>query len=535
MLMFALGSKVDKLFSKWNRPDSPGCALGIIKDGKLIYKRGYGSANLEYGIPITSKTVFRIGSVSKQFTAFCIALLLWRKDISLDDDVREYIPELPRFEKPIKVKHLIHHTSGLPDYLELMELTGMSHEVNYSPEDVIDVLSRLRRLNFTPGEKYSYSNTNYFLLGIIVERVTGKSLSRFAEENIFKPLGMENTHFHDDHTLIVKNRAVGYAPKDNGFRICETILDIVGDGGVFTTVEDLYIWDQNFYKNRLEGGDELIKIVHTPGRLNDGREIKYAFGLIIDEYRGLKVVRHGGAFAGFRAEMMRFPEQKFTVICLCNLATINPTKLAKKVADICLSQYFIKELPIIRPVELPHHKIQKLTGIYANPDTGLACWVGTERGELVLNIYGLKLKLIPVSERVFRTPNDSPMELSVEFKISNGLPSSMTIKFPDEGEEELLKRVEPPSLSATKLEEYIGVYYSSELRTHYKVGISKDKLVFKHRRAPKAPLTPIMKDTFLVNDPYMMVSFMRRKDGEIVGFIVTTSRSTGGIYFEKVA
>jgi len=528
---FTLSSKVDKLFSKWDRPDSPGCALGIIKEGELIYKRGYGSANLEYGVPITPKTVFRIGSTSKQFTAFCIALLAWRRDISLDDDVREYIPELPKFEKPIKVRDLIHHTSGLPDYLELMELAGMSHEVNYSPEDVIDVLSRLRGLNFTPGEKYSYSNTNYFLLGVIIERVAGKPLSKFAEENIFKPLGMENTHFHDDHTLIVKNRAVGYAQGGDGFRIHETILDIVGDGGVFTTVEDLYIWDQNFYKNRLEGGDELIKMVLTPGRLSSGEEIKYAFGLIIDKYRGLRVVHHGGAFVGFRAEMMRFPEQKFTVICLCNLATINPTKLAKKIADICLSQYFTEELPTLRPVELPHYKIQGLTGVYANPDAGLACWVDVEGGGLVLNVYGLKLKLIPVSEGVFRTPDDSPIELSVEFEISEGMPSLMTIKFRDE--EEVLRRVEPPSPSAIELEEYVGVYYSSELRIYYRVGVSRGRLVFKHRRAPRASLKPVMRDIFVVTDPYMMVRFIRRKDGEVVGFTVATSRSRG-VYFEKI-
>lgn len=327
--------KVDKLFSKWDSTISPGAALAIIKDGKIIYKRGYGMANLEHNIPLTSTSVFRIGSTSKQFTASCIAILSLQGKISLDDDIRKYIRELPKHERPITIRHLIHHTSGIRDYLTLADIAGLPNDYFYTPEDTVELLSRQKGSNFPPGEEHLYSNSGYFLLGVIVERVSGKSLNDFAQTHIFKPLGMKNTHFHDDHTMIVKNRADGYSPLKKGFRIDMTTLDHVGDGGVFTTVEDLFLWDQAFYSYKL--GKELLELIQTPGMLNNGEKLEYAFGLDINEYKGLKRVSHSGGFAGFSAQMVRFPGQKFTVVCLANLGTISPSRLCRQIADIYLA------------------------------------------------------------------------------------------------------------------------------------------------------------------------------------------------------
>jgi CubicO group peptidase (beta-lactamase class C family) len=335
----SLTEQVDKLFTSWDKPDSPGCVLGIIRDGKLIYARGYGMANLEHNIPITSKSIFRIGSTSKQFTAMCVALLEEEGKLSLDDSLRKFLPQMPVYAEGITIRHLIHHTSGLRDYLTLARIAGMRDDDYFTDAEVVDLLARQKELNFKPGEQYLYSNSGYFLLSQIIKKVSGKSLREYAEEEIFQPLGMRHTHFHDDHTEIVENRASGYAPKKSGgFVISMTTLPMTGDGGVFTSVEDLFLWDQNFYDNKLgRGGQALIEKIQTPGVLNNGEQLDYAFGLRIIEHRGLMLVGHGGAFAGFRAEMIRFPEQTFSVICLANLNRINPTVMARKVAGIYLA------------------------------------------------------------------------------------------------------------------------------------------------------------------------------------------------------
>lgn len=338
----SLTEKVDKLFVSWDKPDSPGCALGIIRDGRLIYARGYGMANLEYNIQITSKSIFRIGSTSKQFTAMCLALLEEEGKLSLDDSLRKFLPQMPEYADKITIRHLIHHTSGIRDYLTLATIAGIRDTDYFTDAEAVDLLARQKELNFTPGEESLYSNSGYFLLSQIVKKASGKSLREYAAKKIFQPLGMTHTHFHDDHTEIVQNRASGYAPKKGGgFVISMTTLPMTGDGGVFTSVEDLFLWDQNFYNNKLgNSGQALIEKIQTPGVLNSGKQLDYAFGLNIKKHKGLTLVGHGGAFVGFRADMIRFPEQKFSVICLANLSRFNPSVMAIKVADIYLADLY---------------------------------------------------------------------------------------------------------------------------------------------------------------------------------------------------
>jgi len=336
-----LTAKVDALFAKWDKPDSPGCALGVIRDGEFVYQRGYGSANLDYEIPISSKTVFYLASVSKQFAAASIALLAQEDGVSLDDDIRKHLPELPEYDDTITIRHLVHHTSGLKDYLTLMSVMGANFEDVHSIEEVLHVISRQTELNFPPGEKYLYSNTGYFLLGVIIKRVTGKSLREYADEKIFQPLGMQHTHFHDDRSMIVKHRAIGYSSRDDGgFEINDLRnFEMVGSGGLLSSVDDLLKWDQNFDHQNV-GGQDFIETLHTRGRLNDGTTLDYAFGLSLGRFGGLKTVRHGGAMMGFRTHFIRFPEQRLTVVCLGNLAEFNPGSLAEQVAQLHLAEEF---------------------------------------------------------------------------------------------------------------------------------------------------------------------------------------------------
>jgi CubicO group peptidase (beta-lactamase class C family) len=332
-------ARIDRIFAPWDKPDSPGCALAVVKDGHVVYQHGYGSANLDYNVPITPESVFYIASLSKQFVAASVALLAQQGKLSLDDDVREYVPELPDYGHTITIQHLVHHTSGLRDYLTLMQLAGMRWEDVHSEQEILELVCRQKGLNFAPGEKFRYCNTGYLLLAEIVHRVSGRTLRQFAQQEIFRPLGMVHSHFHDDSTHVVPNRAISYAPAENGtFRVNYLAnWNKVGSGGLLSTAEDLARWDRNFYDKKL-GGEEFVKTLHCRGTLNDGTVLPYAFGLVIGEYRGLKTVSHGGSFMGFRTVLMRFPEQTFSVIILANLADVNPTALAQEVAKVYLAE-----------------------------------------------------------------------------------------------------------------------------------------------------------------------------------------------------
>ncbi len=410
--------RVDALFAEWDRPDSPGAALGIVKDGRLIYARGYGMANLEYDIPITPQNVFRTGSVGKMFTAMCIALLAEAGDLSLDDDIRKYLPEMPEYEPPVTIRHLVHHTGGLRGYLVLQGLAGRVNDYYFTTEEGIALLARQKGVNFQPGEKYQYSNSGYFLLGEIVARVSGMPLSAFMQKEIFDRLGMKHTHLHDDRNRIVRNRATGYAPHDGGYRIAITQLEIVGDGSVFTTVEDFLLWDRNFYDNKLgRGSPELIKTVLTPALTNDGTNTEYAFGLGIDTYRGLRRVSHGGSYMGYRADYTQFPDQRFSVITHANLSTFGPSALAEKVADIYLADHFTAPAPSEEPrgrrerkpraIRLDPSTRAQYAGNYYSEELDVMARIRIEGRNLTMALFRTHDRLTPVAEDRFLATYDN--------------------------------------------------------------------------------------------------------------------------------
>ena len=309
---------IDSIFTEWNKTDVPGCALGIIRDGKLIYAKGYGMANMEYDIPNSASSVFRIGSTSKQFTAASIVLLAEKDKLSLDDNLKSLFPDFPEYAEKITIRHLLNHTSGIRDYLQISYLKGLGDDDYYTDGDVMNWLTNQSDLNFNPGEEFLYSNSGYWLLGQIVKKVSGKNMADFAHEEIFGPLAMNNTHFHNDHTQIVKNRASGYVPSGNdGYKISMTTLDMIGDGGIFTTINDIKKWDDSYYNSNVLS-KRFWDMMTQQGILNSGEVIDYASGLDIGEYKGLKTIRHGGAFVGFRAELLRFPEQRLSIAIFAN-------------------------------------------------------------------------------------------------------------------------------------------------------------------------------------------------------------------------
>ncbi len=331
---------VDSLFTGWAKPGAPGCGLGVIRDGKFVYRADYGTADLARNIPIGTRTTYYMASVSKQFAAAAVALASLQGHLSLDDEVRKYIPELPAYAAGITVRHLVHHTSGLRDYLGLLGLAGRLDAV-HDDAAVIRLISQQRALNFPMGTRYSYSNSGYMLLSVVVKRATGRSLRDFAQQEMFGPLGMHDTYFYDDHTAshpAGDRRTIGYQPTRGGGFESGVLpnFEQVGDGGLFSTVEDVLRWDQNFYDAKV-GGARFLDLIHTTGRLADGTALEYAFGLQVTNYGGLRLVTHGGSFMGYRTVIHRFPEQRFSVVVLCNLGTASPEQLASAVADLYLA------------------------------------------------------------------------------------------------------------------------------------------------------------------------------------------------------
>ncbi len=517
-------ARVDAVFAEYDHPDSPGCALGVIENGRLTYGRGYGMANLEYHLPITSRSVFRMASVSKQFTAAAVALLAADGRLSLDDDVRKYLPEMPDFGTPVTIRELLHHTSGVRDYLTLFSLAGYRDDDFYTDDEVVAMLARQKALNFPPGREFLYSNSGYFLLSVIVKRVTGEPLSAYAQQKIFGPLGMTSTHFHDDHTRIVPNRATGYSRRDDGtWRIDQTTLDMIGDGGVFTSIDDLVKWDR-VYQDHALGGPALVRTLLTPGVLNDGTRTGYAFGLELGTYRGLQTVAHGGAFVGFRTAILRFPAERVSIAVLCNVAQADPDRLSRRVADVVLADRFTEPVPADATppvaVTLPPAALAQFAGAYQTAHG--AVWAIVERdGGLALDRFsGEPTSLVPVSADELRPASGRGQALVFDARsprTAGHVSGNPPVPF---------ARVALVAPDSVRPDDYVGAYASDELATRMLVVRDGDRLFLRHENpfadAPRDPLHPTLTDTFAVDD--LVVRFERDGRHQVSGFLLDAGR-----------
>jgi CubicO group peptidase (beta-lactamase class C family) len=514
--------RVDQIFAVYDKASSPGCALGVIRDGAFIYRKGYGAASLELGVPLSSQSVFYMGSVSKQFTAASVVLAAEQGFLSLDDDIRKYIPELPDYGQPVTLRQMLHHTSGFRDVLGLLDLSGRSALDLHPTAELLDLVARQKALNYKPGAEYLYSNTNYFLLAEVVKRATRKPLSVFAAENIFQPLGMTHTRFYDDHTVIVPGRIPAYAPGENGsFRVdWSTNYDNVGGGGLMSSVDDLLLWDRNFYENRL-GKGTLLKEMQTRGVLNDGKEISYALGLEIGKYRGLPIVEHDGALFGFRTEILRFPMQRFTVLCLCNLATASPGDLSRKVADV----YLAKDLSAVT-------SLVQSPGIDAV--SGLGQFAGKyleSRSHSVFSFAASGGNLVARGESLRRVSSNrfEGGGSIVTFDSSDGI-MKVTIS---QGDEIWFAgaRIGEIHLDAAGLAAFAGVYKSTELDATYKLSLENGSLVLRVNWNPPLKLNPLVRDEF-ENDDLGTLVFHRDANDRISGLSVFQGRIRN-VTFEK--
>jgi CubicO group peptidase (beta-lactamase class C family) len=536
-------AQVDKVFEKWDKSDSPGCALGVYRDGQIIYKHGYGMANLNDDAPITPGTVFHVASMSKQFTAASIVLLAQQGKLSLDDDVRKYIPELPDFGERITIRHLVYHTSGLRDQWSLLGLAGWRYSLDLiTDEDVMSVLTRQKDLNFKPGEKHVYCNTGYTLMGLIVKRVSGMSLREFATKNIFEPLGMTHTHFRDDHAEIVKHNALGYGreDKDEPFRLSVTNFDTVGATSLHTTVEDLQLWDENFYHPRV-GGPAFPQQMLERGKLNSGEQLDYAFGLVVGKYKGQPTVDHAGGDAGYRSDMTRFPEQHFSAAVLCNSADTNPTALVRQVADIFLAKD-LKAPEAARMTEPPKstgapigaEQTSALAGIFWNREEDDFERIQVKDGKAQINLGGDEFHpLKPAGEGSFHIA-DVPWGDQVEIRLlpaSSGKPRRLEQSFAG-GKPDVFESTTAFMPSGTELGDYVGVYVSEEIDPVYRILLENGNLSLMRLKNKSETLRPAVRDVF--TGDIGTLRFKRDSKQRIAGFVLNAGRIRNFRFQKKV-
>jgi CubicO group peptidase (beta-lactamase class C family) len=512
----ALLRRVDSVFSTWSRTSTPCCAVGVDRGGAPFLRRAYGMANLESGTPFTVGTISESGSTAKQFTAAAVVFLALEGKLGLDDDISRWIPEVKGFGKRITVRHILTHTSGLPDRYLLHAVEGREAGVVDHPNgEVMDVVSRLRELNFDPGEDYLYSNTGYVVAATLVERVSGKSLQAYTDEKIFRPLGMQDTRWREDHRVVVPGRAAAYTGTPaTGFRNDHPFTRVIGSGGLNITVDDYLKWEAALQAGSGAWGAVRDSLEHV-ARLNDGTELTYGLGVIVDRWRGVRRVSHTGATGGYRAALYRFPEQNVAVALLCNGGAANPGALATGVAVAVLGNALGPVEPELPAIALDSTALSAYTGAWHSSRTGESRLLVVRTGQLVDSLSGLRL--IPVGPGRFRV-NGSPTMVT----ISDGPPRRMVASQANSRDVEY-QPVDRPRLDAAGLAAYAGTYRSPELGASYALVVRGDTLLIDQGWRGTERFRYLFRDTFLGGD-IGTVQFTRDARQRITGFVIWAGR-----------
>ncbi|MBP6236252.1 MAG: serine hydrolase [Saprospiraceae bacterium] len=529
--------QVDDIFYDWDKKITPGAAVAVVKGGKIIFKKGYGMAHLEYDIPIIPSTVFHIASVSKQFTVFAALLLVKQGKLSLDDDIRKYIPEVPDFGKTITLRHLATHTSGLRDQWNLLAMAGWRLDDVITKEHILKIVSRQKELNFNPGEEYVYCNTGFTLLAEAVARVSGMSFAEFTQKNIFEPIQMKSTLFYDDHEKIVKNRAYSYYQDSTGYKKSVLSYANAGATSLLTTVEDLSLWAMNF--SALKVGDtSIISKMNTLATLNNGKTFGGALGQFVGTYKGLNEISHGGADAGYRTFLTRFPDEDVSVIVFSNDGAFNSGGIAHKVADIFLKDK-IKEEPKkeepksgLKPEDiiLDQKTLDSYLGDFELVP-GFVINILSENGKLFGQATGQpRFTLLPAAVHEFTIKEVSA---KVVFVPSEDGKVNL-LKLHQGGNIMDAKRMQAFDKTKVNLSDFEGHFYSDELATGYHFKINGDKLTATHSRLSDFELSPVKKDYFNGAAWFFgQVEFVRDAEGKINGCKVTNGR-VRNLYFRKM-
>jgi CubicO group peptidase (beta-lactamase class C family) len=505
--------RVDEIFAPWSSVTSAGCAVGVEENGLIVLERAYGMADLEHDVPNTPGSIFEGGSLSKQFTAAAVVLLALDGKLSLDDDVRKYIPEVPDYGTPITLRHMMTHTSGLRDWGSVAAISGWDRErKRHTHADVLDIVSRQSALNFTPGHEYSYSNTGYNLLAMVVTRVSGMPFADFSRERIFSPLGLTHTQWRDDPRRIVKGRSNAYNATRDGFEINQPIEYVHGNGGILTTVGDLLLWNRALTDGRL-GGSKFVRMMHRQGRLNDGSIIRYAGGLVVGESFGVPSITHTGSTAGYRAFIGRYPDQQLSVAMLCNASNVPTGATGGRVARVFLGER-ATDAPAPAAVPVPEGFAARLAGLYRDPVTGFTKTLrarGTTLREGPTTLAPVSEDRVQVGARPrFYDFHDGPD--GTWFAVDSW-------EFTDKRYERMAAW-DPPTES---LDAFTGTYTSRDAETTFVIRVRDGHLESWQRPGRTESLTPVYKDAFRAGRG-RMVRFRRGPDGRVTGFSLSQPR-----------
>ena len=522
-------ARTDSIFSAFDRSDSPGCSVGVFRNGAVRYARGYGMANLELGVANSPHTVYDVGSVSKQFTAMSILLLQKDGKLNIDESVRKYVPELPAYADRITLRELLSHTSGIRDHFGLLEIAGRDFDGTADTVDYLRYITRSAAPNFEPGTRYLYSNSGFVLLAQIVYRVSGMPLSRFAAERIFTPLGMRDTRFQDDHTLIIPNRSTAYMPRGDHWAIrMSEFDDMAGAGGLHTTVEDFQKWMRN-YDSATVGGRDIVTAMTTPTKLkNDSLagtppESWYGLGIGAGTYRGLPVNAHTGVWGGYRAAFLRFPNNDFAVATFCNFTTAGPDTLAQRVAAVWLGNALSPDVVTTWRDSLRHEtrvsltpgSLAALAGAWGNDVLGEVRRTDVS-GDTLYMLTGRRMPLVPLGGNRFRA---APATLITFEGDSAGAPNRLVVRSATNAT--TFNRL-PLASTTAKLADYQGSYYSPEVDVAWQVRPDSGGLVVMRDGRRVGKLEPVSRDVFLEDGSTM--DFTRDRSGRVTGFVLEAGR-----------
>ncbi|MCY4232316.1 MAG: serine hydrolase [Bacteroidetes bacterium] len=518
-----VNAQIDNLFRPWNHDTTPGLAVAIQYRGATLHQKGYGMANLEHHIPITPTSVFDLASVSKQFCAFAIALLIDQGKLNLDDDIRTFLLELPDFGHVITIQHLLFHTSGIRDWPGMLGLSGRDMQDVISMKEIHSFVTHQQTLNFNSGTKYSYSNTGYNLLAMIIEQISGQSFRSFMDDTIFSPLHMTQTHFQDDHEEIVVGRVTSYGSYYGEFRRIGNGLMALGSSSLHSTTEDLIKWVDNF-ENPVVGSAAVHSMMNSHGYLNDGTPIPYGFGLIHGTYRGLKTVSHSGSWAGFRTIILRVPAHEFTVILLGNHSIMNATQLAQRIVEYYLGAFLDPDPSALSSPQVTYSP-EDYEGVY-DFHNGLVIQLNADNTSLTAKIPPLSsvpVQFITVDSLMIPTLNltigfISDSTLQVTHGVMKDI-KSQRLPLPDE---------EPP-LPALE-----ACYTSEELNVSYQVIIQNSQLMIGGPRGIHHSLKKLT-DTLYHSDTWYMpvIRFFVNQDTNSVSHFETSSSRNQRVAFKQ--
>jgi CubicO group peptidase (beta-lactamase class C family) len=513
-----IATRIDRVFSAYQKSDCPGCAIGVSFNGRVVLTRGYGLANIEYAVPIKPDTIFEAGSCSKQFTVAAILLLAKQGKLSLEDDIRKYVPEVPDFGEKITIRNLMNHTSGLRDQWTLLSIAGRPPgNAVHTLVEILYLVNRQRELNFRAGTEFLYSNTGFALLPWIVRRAAGRTLAEFSETEIFKPLRMNRTQWRDDYTRIVKGRATAYSlDREGKYHTDMPFTNVYGNGGLLTTVGDMLTWNENLDRPRVLAS-QIVEQMQTRSRLSGGQEIVYGLGMEVGEYKGLREIGHDGFTAGYQAFLTRFPDQRLSIAILCNSANSNPANLAHQVAEIFLAGRW-KEKPKPHRIAVSPDDLKKYSGLYWNSQTDAVLRVGIRNGGLFIGGAGPSGELIPTGPGRFESSdqvsyqfepetNGTPLRLKVTPYLD--LPTVWTA----------VQEVNPPP---GKIAEYTGTYYSEELGVFYEIAAREGGLLMQHLPETAMLLEPAFENAFGTGS--YVVRFTRNNAGKVDGLRMYAGR-----------